>query len=176
AARKEYNMPAPLIINPDESDIQQLVDQIRKRNIHYLIVTVHSRETLEIIGIIRERRPEVKMYGTHSFTTGIHLQSPHWNSYNGMTLISAEILLKPEGSKFHDTFQSNYGVKPGLSAYHTYDGTNLIIQAIQHVGLDREAIKEYISETQFAGWATGSISFDELGNRTDAVRFTQIQE
>ena len=176
AARKEYNIPAPLIINPDESDIRQLIDQIRKRNIRHLIVTVHSQATLEIIGLLRENMPEVMIYGTHSFTTGIHLQSPHWNSYDGMTLISAEILLTPEGSKFHNTFQSNYGVKPGLSAYHTYDGTNLIIQSIRHAGLDREAIKEYISETRFLGWATGSISFDELGNRNDAVRFTHIQE
>ena len=176
AARKENNSPVPLIINPDESDIQQHIDQVSKRNIRHLIVTVHSPETLEIIELIRERMPEVMMYGTHSFTSGIDLQTPSWDAYEGMTLISAEILLTPEGKRFQESFQSKYGYKPGVSAFHAYDGTKLIIQAIQQIGLDREAIKDYIAKTRFSGWATGSISFDELGNRTDATRFTHIQK
>ena len=131
---------------------------------------------MEIIRLIKERMPKVIIYGTHSFTTGIHLQSPHRNAYDGMTLISAEILLTQEGKQFQQVFQSKYGYKPGISAFQAYDGTNLIIQAIRNAGLNREAIKDYIAETHFSGWATGPISFDELGNRTDAVQFTHIQE
>lgn len=174
AARKENSSQAPLIINPDESDIQQLIHKVGKRNIRHLIVTVHSQATLEIIERIRERMPEVMMYGTHSFTSGIDLQTPSWDTYEGMTLISAEILRTPEGKQFQDFFQSKYGYKPGLSAFHAYDGTKLIIQAILQTGSDREAIKDYIAETRFSGWATGSISFDELGNRTGATLFTHI--
>lgn len=176
AARKKTDNKAPFLINPDEFDFRQIFDKLNRANIRHLIVTVHSEATIEIIRLMKERMPEIFIYGTHSFTTGIHWPSPNCNAYDGMTLISAEILLSQEGKQFQQLFQNKYGYKPGISAFHAYDGTNLIIQAIRNAGLNREAIKDYIAETRFSGWTTGPISFDELGNRINSTLFTQLQK
>ena len=53
---------------------------------------------------------------------------------------------------------------------------NLVIHAIRQAGTDRQAITDYISGSGYPEGATGSISFDELGNRMNAARLYRIQK
>ncbi len=103
------------------------------------------------------------------------MQAPHWYVYEGITLISSDVLLYTEGKKFKEAFVAKFGYLPAISAYYVYDGTNLITKAIRQAGLDREAIKDYLTSNMFPGCATGSIIFDDQGNRKDPIRFTRIQ-
>ena len=56
-----------------------------------------------------------------------------------------------------------------------YDAVNLVINAIEQVGTEREAITDYISKSDYSKGVTGSISFDELGNRQGASTLIRIQ-
>lgn len=66
------------------------------------------------------------------------------------------------------------GLADSRSAY-MYDAINLVVQAIRRVGTDRVNITDYISDSEYPSAITGSISFDEMGNRFNASTLISIQ-
>ncbi len=174
SARRGYASPKIFMIDPDLSHIEPLIVQITNMNIRHLVVTVHSMATLEIIGRLKRSNPEMLVYGTHSFTAGMDHKNSDCNSYEGMMMISDGNQFTATGTEFRNAFRNKYGYLPGVSASCAYDGMNLILVSILNTGTDREAIKDYLSEIQFKDGATGSISFDEFGNRTGKFGFIQI--
>ncbi len=75
-----------------------------------------------------------------------------------------------------EKFNGKFGYTPGVSAAYAYDGMNLILEAIHTAGTEREAIREFLSGIEYLKGVTGSIPFDELGNRTGSARLTRIQD
>ncbi len=174
-ARSGIAGPEILMINPEKPHFNQFIEQIRKENISNLVITDHAVASIEIMRLLLEQTPGLTVFGTHAFTSGIEMDPPGWNACRGMILISAGNLLTPKGAQFQSDFKDKYGHVPGIPAMYAFDGMNLILEAIMNVGLDQEAIKEYLGDINYAGGSTGSISFDEHGNRTDPVRFVSIR-
>ncbi len=58
----------------------------------------------------------------------------------------------------------------GLVDSYTYDGINLILQAITRVGLERESIRDYILHQDHPKGITGPVSFDKMGNRSGKLQ------
>lgn len=78
----------------------------------------------------------------------------------------------PEGSDkaqtFTSTFQQTYGAPPSLFAANAYDLTNLVLDAIKQAGgNDRAAITRLVRSTKGYAGASGTITFDENGDRLD---------
>jgi ABC-type branched-subunit amino acid transport system substrate-binding protein len=61
---------------------------------------------------------------------------------------------------------------PGSAASYAYDGTNVIIETIREVGVDRWDIIKYISGVRHEG-VTGTIKFDKNGNRITDIKFIE---
>ncbi len=66
------------------------------------------------------------------------------------------------------TFEARYGVVPDQFAAMTYDAIRLLAQAVDEVGTDRAAVREYLDRVggevpAFPG-VTGEIAFDENGD------------
>jgi ABC-type branched-subunit amino acid transport system substrate-binding protein len=70
-----------------------------------------------------------------------------------------------ENLNFRQEFQKTYKKMPGLVASYSYDGMNLLIEAIRNAGSDeREKIQKSLENINFKG-VTGTIQFDDKGNR-----------
>jgi branched-chain amino acid transport system substrate-binding protein len=74
---------------------------------------------------------------------------------------------------FQKEFQRKYGKMPGAVAAYAFDGMNLVIEAIRDSGIDRENMQKTMSKIHYKG-ITGSIQFDENGNRVDAAELIEI--
>ena len=74
---------------------------------------------------------------------------------------------RPEAQKFVQAFETKYHMSPDNNAALAYDATQLLYQASQSVGTDRQKIRDYLAdltpETAFHG-VTGSISFLPSGD------------
>ena len=103
------------------------------------------------------------IYGTLHFTMGVEKRGSDWNAYEGVFMLAPHFD-RTKQDILHDS----------RSAY-LYDAVNMVLMAIQEVGTDREAIKDYLSKTVHSNAITGSISFDELGNRKNAAVMLRIQ-
>jgi ABC-type branched-subunit amino acid transport system substrate-binding protein len=150
----------------DHSGMDQkgITDLILREDPDHLVIPFDAPYLKDPIKKLRESLPEMKIYGTLHFSMGVEKRKEAWSLYEGLYIIKPEIERK-------DIFRDS----ESHSAY-VYDAVSLIIRAIQQVGTGREAITEYISNSTYPEGASGSISFDELGNRKDAARLFQVKK
>jgi len=171
SARMGINPPALMMIRSEETTSSQIANRLKNKEIRHLVITSHTGISLDIIREARKMIPSLMVYGTHTFSSGMNMDHSNRASYEKMVLISKGFLHHVSGEQFRSEFKNRFGKLPGIAESYAYDGMNLIIDAIMKAGLDREAIKDTIAEIQYSGGVTGSIVFDEFGNRTDPVRF-----
>jgi branched-chain amino acid transport system substrate-binding protein len=74
----------------------------------------------------------------------------------------------PKAQAFREAFRERLGREPDTWAALTYDAVNQTIDAIQHVGPNRKAIRDYLAQTNTPEKAyqgvTGATYFDENGD------------
>ena len=156
---------APLVIDLDANEIYQadVIKKILSGLIDHLVIPYDALYHKDLIKTLSEEKPNLKIYGTLHFTMGVESRNDAWDSYEGVYLIAPMFNRKKDNS-----------LPDNRSAY-MYDAVNLVINAIQQVGCEREAITDYISGTVYSKAITGSIAFDELGNRLGASSLFHIQ-
>ncbi len=164
AAREGNPDPLILMVNPEETNISALINQLVEANTKQLIIPFYSEESHALVTGLRELRPEMQIYGTLAFLFGLEQQGGDLNELEGMVLIhSYEGARDPAPDRHME-----------ISAGYTKDGINLVVEAILHAGLDRESIRDYIADQDHSPGTTGPIQFDDLGNRTGEIRFIQM--
>src|SRR4029079_10572702 len=87
---------------------------------------------------------------------------------DGLLCSQAGLPASAADKKFLDAYKKKFNVDPILYAPFTYDGANLLIEAMKKANSSDPA--KYLPElakSDFKG-ATGQISFDEKGDRKDA--------
>ena len=156
---------APLVLDTDTtSNIQvDVIEKILDSNIDHLVIPFDAIYLKDLIETLAEEIPDLKIYGTLHFAMGLESREDKWDSYEGIYMIAPSLNGKKDDSL------------PDSRSAYMYDAVNLVINAIQKVGCEREAITDYISKSDYAKGVTGSISFDELGNRQGAATLIRIQ-
>ena len=154
-----------VVINVEKADTDQetLVEEILLNEPGHLIIPFEDASLNRIIEKLREKMPELKVYGTLNFCMGVEKRNEDWKLYEDLYIIKPLTRWR-EGRTLPDS----------PSAY-VYDAVRLVIRAVHQVGTDREAITDYISKSTYPEGVTGSISFDELGNREDAARLFHVK-
>ena len=156
---------APLVLDLDTTGniLGDVIEKILDSNIDHLVLPFDALYLKDLIETLAEEMPDLKIYGTLHFSMGIESREDNWDSYEGIYMVSPHL----DRNKYSALHYSQ-------SAY-MYDAVNLVINAIQQVGCEREAITDYISKSDYSKGITGSISFDELGNRQGASTLIRIQ-
>lgn len=147
--------PLVIMIDSIESDIAAVIEQLKDAAPDYLLVPFFSEATLKIVTDIKELRPDLKVYGTLAFSMGLESQE-----IKPMSLPKMILLHSYSGSQ-----EKRQPSPEELAASYTYDGINLILQAIIQVGLERESIRDHILHQDHPSGITGPVKFDDLGNR-----------
>lgn len=156
---------SPLVIELDNADFTQekLIEKILGNDLGHLVIPFDAPFLRDLIISIRERLPALHIYGTLHFTMGVEKRNHAWKDYEGVFMIGPH----------YDIHK--YPTLPDSPSVYMYDAISLVVHAIRQVGTDRVAITNYISESEYSTAVTGSISFDELGNRKGASTLTRIQ-
>lgn len=74
---------------------------------------------------------------------------------------------------FKNEFQKKYNTLPNATAVYTFDGVNLIIEAIKKGGSNSESIQENLLNINYEG-VTGIIQFNNKGRRLGIIEFSEI--
>ena len=162
-AQKAGISPQVITLDPENPKLNDITGKIAASNADHLIIPYSAPFHGELLRMLRDRHPELKIYGTLHFSFGLERRNEAWKPYEGMYLLGPLLL---------------EGKSASLASSHAaflYDAVSLVIHAIRQAGTEREAITEFISGSTLSNGATGSIAFDKLGNRTDAARLYQIQ-
>ncbi|UOQ56718.1 branched-chain amino acid ABC transporter substrate-binding protein [Leucobacter allii] len=84
---------------------------------------------------------------------------------------------RPEAKAFVDAFTAKYDKEPSNWAALAYDATHVVADAIESAGsTDRAAVAEAIRGTDGFAGATGTIAFDDDGNRVGELTFQRVED
>jgi len=161
---RKTGMP-PLVLDLDPATIQQsdVIDKILSSHLDHLVIPFDAIYLKDLIKALRKENPDLLIYGTLHFTMGVESRKDAWGSYEGVCM------LRPYFNR------DSYPSLPDSRSAYMYDAVNLVINAIHQVGTNREAITDYLSKSSYSKGITGSITFDELGNRQGATTLIRIQ-
>ena len=78
--------------------------------------------------------------------------------------------------RFKSAYQQRYGEDPTVYAAHTYDGAQMIIEAVRKAGLNRYRIRDALAEmTRYEG-VTGEIVMDDAYSDRGPVTLATVQK
>jgi branched-chain amino acid transport system substrate-binding protein len=68
----------------------------------------------------------------------------------------------PKLIEFKKRYQARFGEPPNAYAAHSYDGTQMVIEAIRRAGLNRYLIRDALEEMRHWDGVTGEINMDDV--------------
>ena len=173
----EYTSAAPLVTDRGEEiyNRNRLAGNITEDGTECLLLLCNNHNASEMIRELKKRNINIPVYGAASLSNE-NDQSLKEIRESGITILIPSVTWNKENlDPFTESYFRRYGTRPGLSASLTYDAVNMLIEATRDAGTDREKIQEYLIKVNYDG-VTGSIGFDERGNRRGTTSIMNIKE
>ncbi|MCX6254643.1 MAG: ABC transporter substrate-binding protein [Bacteroidia bacterium] len=155
-------------------NFNDLIDQINKADVNCIILFGQPSASLKLIQQIRQRKMNQPVFGSLSLLGENELSDQELKNNESIVLVTSGNWLGSKGLAFQQEFQKTYGKMPGAVAAYAFDGMNLITEAIRNAGLDRDKIQKSLAKIHYEG-ITGSIQFDDKGNRLGTVDLMVIE-
>jgi branched-chain amino acid transport system substrate-binding protein len=168
-------VPEQFIYDQLKPDFNELMKQIRKTGISYIVLFGGPENSLRFIKVLSESARKYIIYGPCSIMGEKNTLKEFWNFADNMVLTSPDLWFTPKGKKFQEVFQETYGYLPGPAAAYAYDGMNMLVEAIQKGGLEQEKIVNFMAGIKYEG-VTGTIQFDDKGNRKNRTGIMEITD
>jgi branched-chain amino acid transport system substrate-binding protein len=167
----------PMILERDAGqDADPLIEKILEADVRHLILLFGSPWIDRLVAGLKQHRPGLYLYGTLHFHMDLEQRPAPLENYEGACLVGSAHPWTRSGQILMTRWSEHYAGFPQLPQVYVYDAVRQVIAAIHRVGLDREKISQCLLEGIFEDASTGSIRFDELGNRLDAVTLVGVKE
>jgi len=82
----------------------------------------------------------------------------------------------PAMDRFRESFRERFGDDPGHFAAHAYDGTNMLLAAIEVAGLNRARIRDELVASATYHGVTGEIILDATRNDVGPVWLAEVRD
>jgi len=169
--------PEPLRFLYDSTvkDINDLTEQIKRSEAGCILLFVQPPASVKIIQQLRLKQMNLPLFGSFELLDENHIASKYLQDYENISFVSSVDLAGRAGISFSEDYKKRYGIVPGAVAACAFDGMNILIEAIKRAGTERENIQKAIAEIKYEG-ITGTIRFDEKGNRKGTPGFVEIKK
>ncbi|MCJ7758634.1 MAG: ABC transporter substrate-binding protein [Gillisia sp.] len=155
-------------------NFDKLLDQINKAGINGILLFGKPAASKKIIQKMRDKKMNQPIFGTLSLLGENEFAEVKLVNYEGVVLVNFGNLLGPKALSLQNEFQKKYDKMPGAVAAYAFDGMNIIVEAIENTGFDREKLQKSMSNINYQG-VTGDIQFDDKGNRIGNVGLIEIK-
>jgi branched-chain amino acid transport system substrate-binding protein len=166
--------PLQLNYNGTDKNFDKLLNQISKSDVNGVVLFGQVSSVKRIILQMRQQKMNLPVFCTLSILNENELSDQELKTFENVVMVTSGHWFVSKNTSFRDEFQKIYGYPPGAVASYAFDGMYLIIEAIKNAGLDRENIQKALSKIRYEG-VTGSIQFDEKGNRSGTVGLMEIK-
>jgi branched-chain amino acid transport system substrate-binding protein len=173
-AEKKPN-PEQYRYNNSDNFIAKLTGKLNMSDIDGIVIFGNSSSTIKIISAIKKVNLTAPLFCCLSSIDEKELSGIDLKTAEGVLYISSGYWFTSEGLKFRNDFFKSYGYLPGPAAAYSYDGMGMLIEAIKRAAPDREKIQKQVMSIQHIG-TTGTISFDEKGNRKGPFHLMEIKK
>ena len=141
----------PIIIeerfDDGETDFAMQLENIKKLSPDAILIWGNAKESALILNQIRKMGMEQLVYGSDRMISEEFLKIAGSNAEGIVTTSQYNPEAdNPELKEFQKNYYKRFSIKPNVFAVHAYDGMNMIIQAIQKVGLNRVLIRDVLTD------------------------------
>jgi branched-chain amino acid transport system substrate-binding protein len=173
---KKQGKPEPLLFSYDSTGkgINDLTGRIISSEPGCVVLFVHPEAAVKIIKQIKMKHMHLPVFGSFELLDENHITETDLKDCEKAAFVSSVNLSGRAGISFSDDYKKTYGIIPGTVAAYAFDGLNILIEAIKKAGTEREMIQKALTEIKYEG-VTGTIQFDERGNRTGIPGFVEIR-
>lgn len=166
--------PIIININKNEKDMNNLFIRIKKAGVNTIVLSGGPATAYLLFKELKERNISQSVYCFLSVLGEITSEDPNVARFEGALISTSGTWYKSGESGFSHGYRLRFGMSPGAVAAYAYDGAKLITEAIKDAGTEREDIQRWLLEMQYYG-VTGTISFDEKGNRESIEGLIEIK-
>jgi len=179
AVRLGHPMMIEERFNNGETDFTMQLENIKKVSPDAVLIWGNARESALIVKQIRALGMEQPIYASDRVVSSEFLAIAGADA-EGIVSTSQ---YNPEADdpklkKFQKDYKERFGNEPDVFAAHAYDGMNLIVAAIQKVGLNRVLIRDVLTDLEtFQGYegVTGKIVLDKSWNDMGDIWMTKVK-
>ncbi|MBP1674472.1 MAG: Extracellular ligand-binding receptor [Bacteroidetes bacterium] len=172
----------PIIIEErfkdEEIDFKAQLQRIKKTSPDAIVLWGNAKESALILKQIRELGMEQPVYGSDRMVSKEFLQIAGSLAEGIVTTCQYNPDADdPRLKAFKAAYLKRFGQEPDVFAAHAYDGTNMVIEAIQKVGLNRVKIRDILLDLKtFQGYegVTGKVTFDATWNNIRPVFMAEV--
>ena len=168
------NISLQLHYDNQNKDFIDLIKQIYKADINGIVLFGQPSAFLKLTEELEQKKMNPTIFGAMSLLDEDKIPDNNLSVYKNIVLIYPGNLSGPKSLAFRDEYLSIYGKLPGAVAAYSFDGMNILIEAIRKAGLDRENIQKTLSKMSYKG-VTGLIQFDDKGKRMGTPGFMTIK-
>jgi branched-chain amino acid transport system substrate-binding protein len=151
-----------------ETDFKAQLERIMRTNPDAILIWGNARESALILQQARAIGLKQPVYGSDRMVNPEFLKIAGADAEGVVTTCQYNPDSKnPKLKAFEANYRKRFGQEPDVFAAHAYDGMNLIIEAINKVGLNRVLIRDILTDQKtFQGYpgVTGNIVLDQSWN------------
>lgn len=174
----------PLVIeerfSDGETDFTQQLERIKKTNPDAILIWGNARESALILQQIRNLGMKQPVYASDRVVSD-EFMSIAGELANGIVTTCQYNPLSdnPKLKAFQAAYRKKFGMEPDVIAAHTYDGMNILVEAIRKVGLNRVLIRDVLSDLKtFQNYqgVTGPVTFDATWNNIRPIYMARVND
>jgi branched-chain amino acid transport system substrate-binding protein len=182
-SRSATRIGFPIIIeerfSDGETDFKERLERIKKTSPDAIVLWGNAKESALILKQIRELGMQQPVYGSD------RMVNPEFLSIAGPLAEGIVTTCQynpdsddPKLKTFKSNYQKRFSMEPDVFAAHAYDGMNMLIEAIQKVGLNRVLIRDVLLDLKtFQGYqgVTGKLILDATWNNIRPVFMAEVR-
>jgi len=174
-AKKKLGKVEPMQLTYDNANTSfgDLFDVINKNDTDCIVLFGKPPTSLNFIQQLRQNGMDQPVFGNLAFLSKDLSDNEDFAKYGNVTIVSFGNWLSSGNLSFVNSYKKKYGKIPGAVSAYSFDGTNLIIEAIKQSGFERGKIQETMAKIRYKG-ITGFIQFDDNGIRLGAAEIMKI--
>jgi branched-chain amino acid transport system substrate-binding protein len=164
---------APLLscaIERGQTDFSRLAAEVAALQPDLIFMGVIEAEGRLLAGQLRQAGVRSIFFGTDGLKPSLYLTTPDYDVEGPYHTSSAtDVFVNPTAAAFAQAYQARYGQLYSIYTAEAYDATNIMIAACARAPqLARASVLAQVAQTRDFPGASGSISFDERGDRLKA--------
>ncbi|MFN8455145.1 MAG: branched-chain amino acid ABC transporter substrate-binding protein [Anaerolineae bacterium] len=164
---------APLLSRPvqrGQTDFNHLAVEMAALQPELIFMGVIEAEGRLLAAQLRRAGVRSIFFGTDGLKPSLYLTTPDYEVEGPYhTSAATDVFVNPTAAAFAQAYQARYGELYSIYTAEAYDAANLIIAACARAAtLDRPTVLAEVARTRDFPGASGSITFDEHGERLNA--------
>jgi ABC-type branched-subunit amino acid transport system substrate-binding protein len=158
-------------IQRGQTDFRDLAAAVAAAEPEVIFLAVIEAEGRQLAGQLRQAGVRATLFGTDGLKPSLFLATPGYEVEGPYhTSASTDVRMKPSAAAFAEAYQARYGQLYSIYTAEAYDAANILIAACARANpSDRPGVLAEVARTRNFPGASGSISFDERGDRLDPV-------